>query len=395
MHPVTRILTFIILSAGFAVLLGCGRSPLQTAPSVSAPQAVTSAQNRAMLGLWQFRIDSERETLDFVPLRASQVHMNALAFMEPPAGVMLAIDQVVDFIPGEITVDIALTHPYDGMDFAAAFDVVGILIGHGNQMYPYSSTMAFAGDDQMRLLNPDGYTRWWNPEEFPPNPGNPQMGYIDGLLGKPHGTAHFTATLNGYKYFASDLTDPTTPLSELDINMRGAFVPGTTCIRRYQIAFTPGNLVFNYAVDANWAAPTGGPDIVIPDDFPFSANRPEPYRIEIQNLVNTLKYNTGTGVASGTVSMSVYVYDWQDPGSNMACAFSQNDELVAMCNPFPSEVLDDYAIFELDLWTTNLNSADDIHMWYGIESDAWDYQGFLPAEVQGAYFRGILEVEEE
>ena len=60
-----------------------------------------------------------------------------------------------------------------------------------------------AGDGDMRLLNPDGYSRWWNPAEFPNN--GTIFGYNDGLLGAPDSYADYNNTLNGYKYFCDDL----------------------------------------------------------------------------------------------------------------------------------------------------------------------------------------------
>jgi hypothetical protein len=356
---------------------------------------VSNDRTRCLLGLWQFTIHPVDETISLKPLRSGSIHMNALAFMEPPAGQMLYIDQVVDLQAGEITVDIAFTHPYPGLDFATAFDVSGILISHGSVYYPLSDELYFPGDDQLRLLNADGYTRWWNPVEFPYNPAKPQAGYVDGLLGKPDSVAGFTATLNGYKYFASDLAEPDSPLSDLDLDMRGAFVPGTTCIRRYQIGFNPGSLVFNYAVDASWAPPVGGPPITIPDSFPFSANRPEPYRMEIHDLNNTLEYNASSGMVEGMATMDVDVYDWHNAGENFVCCFAQNDELMGMCMPFPTGGTEDYSTYNVELWPGSMDSGGDVALWFGMDCDVCDYQGALPGDLQAVYFRGSINVPEK
>lgn len=394
MRPHTALLTVVI--SAFLLIAGCSSGEIPTTPSQQEINPSSNAQTHTCLGLWQFRIDPENESIEVVPLRGEQLHMNGLAFMEPPVGRSLSIDEVVDMTSNEVTVDIRLNHPYPGMDFACAFDVCGILISHGSKYFPLSDKLYFPDEGDVRLLNPDGYIRWWNPEEFPPNPTVPHQGYVDGLLGKPNSVAEFDATLNGYKYFSSDLADPESPLSELDPSLRGAFVPGTSCVRRYQIAFSPGNLVFNYAVDASWARPTsGGPNPVIPDDFPYSANRPEPYRIEIQNLNNTLTYDPDSGMGEGMATMSVYVYDWHNADQNMVCAYAQNDELMGMCNPDPSDVGDGYAVYDVELWPMMIEEAGDVDIWYSVDSDVYDYQGFLPFELQAAYFRGVITIEEK
>jgi len=378
----------------FSVIAGCSGGNLPTTPANHEISSGPTGGSHTSLGLWQFTIDPVNESIDVVPLRSEQLHMNGLAFMEPPVGTSLAIDQIVEMTANEVTVDIRISHPYPGMDFACAFDVCGILISHGSVLFPLTDDLLFPDEGDVQLLNPDGYTRWWNPVEFPPNPTVRHQGYVDGLLGRPNSVAGFDATLNGYKYFSSDLADPESPLTELDPLLRGAFVPGTSCVRRYQIGFSPGSLVFNYAVDASWARPDNLDDPVIPDDFPYSANRPEPYRIEIQNLNNTLTYDPDSGMADGNATMQVYVYDWHNAGKNMVCAFAQNDEVMGMCNPEPSEVGDGYAVYDVELMPMMMDSADDIDLWYSVECDVYDYQGFLPFKLQGVYFRDTITVEE-
>jgi hypothetical protein len=269
------------------------------------------------------------------------------------------------------------------------------LIGHGSFYYPFSDKLFFAGPGDVHLLNPDGYTRWWNPVEFPANVVNPSGGYIDGLLGKPHSVADFDATLNGYKYFASDLTSPDADLSELSFNMRGAFVPGTSCVRRYVIGFTPANLVFNYAVDADWAPPTGTKPFDIPDDFPPSANRPEAYRVELHNIQNSLAYDTDTGTGSGILSMSVWVYDWFEAGSNTVCAYPMGDALMGGCNPFPAGGDENYSVFKADLWPLSMTSADDVLVWIEAECEEKGYQGAVPDKRQAAYIQFVAEIAEQ
>lgn len=385
--------TGLLIISVLLAMSSCGHeSPVVSSTTVEGDRYRQHAGGRHLLGLWQFRIDPPNENIEVVPLRNSQIHLNALAFMEPPAGVLLKIKEVIEFKPGEITVDIALTHPFPAAKFAAAFDVCGIVISHGSYFYPLSDKLKFPGEDKVRLLNPDGYTRWWNPIEFPYNAASPEKGYIDGLMGKKNSTAHFDATLNGYKYFASDLSSPDSDLSELDINMRGAFVPGTTAVRRYKIGFTQGKLIFNYAVDANWAPPTGPSPIDIPDDFPESANRPEAYRIEIHNMNNTLEYDDLTGIASGMVVMDIWVFDWFNAGMNTVCAYAQNDELMGLCNSIPVGGDDTYSVYNIELWPMLINSKTNVLVWLEVECEQTGYQGAVPDKRQAYYCQTNIPV---
>ena len=74
-------------------------------------------------------------------------------------------------------------------------------------------------------------------------------------------------------------------LDALDTADRADFRAGSTNTRRYTIDFGPDGtnwLIFNYAIDACWGLipgfDPGGAPPVAPDDFPMTANCPEPYR---------------------------------------------------------------------------------------------------------------------
>ena len=389
------ILLFTALIA-FSILAGCGNTNPPTMPGEATNKTQSLKSGHNLLGLYQFMIDEENETLNFVPLRACELHLNIVTFMEPPAGENFGIDQVFDFEPGKITVDLFIKHPFPDLDLVTVFDVSGIIISHGSMDFPYSETLKFPGGDDVQLLNPDGYIRWWNPVEFPENPTMPAFGYVDGMMGVPDSAGQFDATMNGYKYFATGLTDPAADLSAIDTSMRGALVPGTTSVRRYELGYTPGNFVFNYAIDANWDMPDTSDEVIdIPGDFPISANRPEPYRLEIKNVYNDLSYSITAGMAEGILGMDVWVYAWHDAEESMACAYSQGDELSGMCNPEPIEVGDGYAVYPLLLFPANLQSTDDFMIWVGAEAMVYGYQDFVPGEIQGFYVQDWVSVAEQ
>jgi len=95
---------------------------------------------------------------------------------------------------------VAITHPLNTAEFDG-YDVMGVLIGDGSGALAYNGgAYAKSGTDQY-LLNPDGYTRWFNPTEFT-SPG--VFGYTPGALATPGYTA--TATINPYKLYADGLS---------------------------------------------------------------------------------------------------------------------------------------------------------------------------------------------
>ena len=171
----------------------------------------------------------------------------------------------------------------------------------------HDSGLRLCGDDDTRLLNPDGLTRWWNPREFPQN--GTILRYKDGLLGNPDSQAHYNATVNGYKLFCDDL-DFDDPISSLDPSNRNVFVHGNTNVRHYRIDFA-GGVIFNYAVDANWEPPDGEAPYS-PDDFPPEANRPEAWAISVTEIENTLWYSP-TGGSGGNLSLDIDAWDHANP----------------------------------------------------------------------------------
>ena len=129
--------------------------------------------------------------------------MNVLRFLEPPPYVNVSIEGPPVFDEGVVDVDIGLRNPYDGFDQYTGFDVCGIIFTRGSLTGFHDPEITMAGEGDTRLLNADGYSRWWNPAEFPH--GDTIFSYKDGLLGKPAAYAGYNCTVNGYKYFADGL----------------------------------------------------------------------------------------------------------------------------------------------------------------------------------------------
>ncbi len=316
-HRISSLLVLVSLSA---VFLGCS-SGSPVSPSMSyidnLQTAVSPGTNDGhwSWGYWDLWVDLENGTVRAEPMRSAQLHFNVVPLLkEGSPGSLLGISNLmVDGSNHTVQVDISLTHPYPTLAQVPGFDVRGILFSLGGSIDLLGGSIRVAGPDEPRLINADGYTRWWNPTEFP-GPGI--LGYQDGKLGSPHWSTGYTINLAGYKYFADGL-NATESMNGLNVNDRGAFRPGSTNTRRYLIDFGDTGshfLKFNYAVDACWGKVLdwnpGDPNPVVPDSFELTANCPEPYRLRITESINTLSATTAGGTG-GTIGLNIDVYDWQ------------------------------------------------------------------------------------
>jgi hypothetical protein len=313
----------IILVLGLLglMVLGCGRGD-PAAPDVLSPQHPTapqasSAGNHVLWGIWQFRIGLEEGSVEIVPLRSGMAHVNVVDMLEPPILKFLRYDEdtlEVDMAELSVKLDIILEHPLPGYPEFLGFDVRGIVITDGNyHPYPPDMDLVMSSSNQTRLVNADGYTRWWNPREFP---GGGILGYVDGLLGKPDIKEHFSSTLNGFKYFADGLGPQDEIMNALVVSGRGRFSPSSANRRHYDLRFGPTQkdfMVFNYAVDASWEMPLSLPPKSFAD-FPITANSLEPFNIDVTEEVNSLYYDPTLEEcppSGGVVRLRMDVATWQ------------------------------------------------------------------------------------
>jgi len=344
--------------------------------------------SHALWGLYQFSIDPDANDLEIVPLRAATLHLNALKFLEPNGQYgLVQLDGGLAWNPDKTVLDLDLKviHPFSGLDKFSGFDVRGIVI-------PKATLSGFSDPDlitssmtDMRLLNPDGYTRWWNPTEFP---GNTIFSYVDGALGQDDAVWDFESTLNGYKYFSNalGLNDEVYLQDQLD---RGVFRAGTEVTRHYTLAIPtfPSSLIFNYAIDASWEKPANDPPM-IPDDFPITANMPEPYAVISNELFNSIYYDENIPEQGGMLQLEIHVYDWQgatpSPTGTVAGVFGEWPGLFDLTE---ADFIGDqgpYAAYSMTLTPLDgvLSSTDDIEYLIWVEStDGAGYGGILdPSE---------------
>jgi hypothetical protein len=381
------ILTSIVLLC-IGLVLGCsgGVNPVEP---VAGRDVATGDASHNMWGLWQFKADPVKETLDVIPLRGAEMHLNALPFLEPPALVNITLESL-QFNGNIIETDIGIKHPFLGLNEFTGFDVCGILITNGSVTGFDDPDLVMAGDGDTRLLNPDGWTRWWNPAEFPVNDGTISA-YNDGLLGTPDSTANFNSTLNAYKLFADDFANPDDPVSSLGPETRCVFSAGQKNIRHYTIELGDIGLIFNYAVDASWQFPQGPAPWTVPDDFAPEANRVEAWNVSIDELGNTL-WNDGSE-SGGDLSLSIDVWDHYNADMNTVKVESSGN-FTSASSSTAVDGGDGYSTYEIDI-TDASPSPDSIELFITVESEATGYQGLLPGKKVSAYFKYTASVSPE
>lgn len=298
------------------------------APETEEPPAITGASQpdsapvpgiHELWGVWSVSFDPETQEFELVGLREADFHLNITKVLQPPmpGGISLYLNSF-DLPSGFIDVDIAITHPFPNSDLRI-FDTRLILMGMGNTIISgIDPGLTYPALDGFRLLNADGYSRWWNANEFTTEGF---FGFLPSSLGTQPWPGN--ATLNGYKYFADPLlpTDPVVP--KVNTTNRGTFsttATPPTLRRNFQIRFPidPDSgkpiWMFQLAVDACWVAPTGGSPPPKPiEDFPPQANSPEAFNIEVTFDGSTAYYDDGD--SGGDLVVQIEVFDWQVPSN--------------------------------------------------------------------------------
>ncbi len=383
-------ITGVIIAAIFLLFaIGCSNNGSPIAPGTQAPAAASYSANHYSWGLWHFTGDEETGSLDAVQLREGNFHLNALPFLEPPPLLNLTIESV-EFNGDVIETDIGLRHPFLGMNKFTGFDVCGIFITSGSVSGFTDPALLMAGEGEARLLNPDGYSRWWNPAEFPVNPGT-MYGYKDGLLGATDASQDYNCTLNAYKYYCDDLDDISDTLADVTLENRGMFSAGQKNVRHYTIEKALGPLAFNYAVDACWKMYVGYPPID-QNDFPPDANRVEAWRIDVTEMDNSLYYEDGDN--GGDLSLSVDIYNWFDPDLNIVRVEAPG-QVPATASSVAVNGGAGYSTYQVDIFDCTPSAAGELELLITVESEETGYGGLLPGEEVSAYFTITVEVDDE
>lgn len=317
----SRCLIALVIAA-MAAALGCssGSGPLTPDPGIKGMKAGPAgfqANHLVPWGVWEVTLNPASGTADILSLRGLEFTADVTQFMQPPISpkhlMEIAIDPATDWIAGHVIVDVSFSHPFPGLDTYTGFDVRGACIGDGTIAGITDPNVMYAGPEDLRVLNADGLTRWFNPAEF--TTYGTIFGFTLGKLGTP--VYDFTSTLNGYKYFCDGLekdTDVAEFFSDPGCaNPRGYFSAGNKLTRTYDLQFpTPGGTPqykFQYAVIAGWESPVVSPPVNIPGDFTLSANCQESYVIKTSDESDL--YFVSESEKGGGLALDVTVYDHQ------------------------------------------------------------------------------------
>lgn len=288
-----------------------------------SPQAFEITNpGHALLGFFDVTYDPASGEMVAVPARSSQWHMNALAFIELAEWGPAIQFSNISLNGNTIDLDVSITNPFPGIPQFCGFDLKGIVIGSADMVDPTNPTRRWAGTSgALRVLNADGWVRWWNPTEFPFN--GTIFSYKDSFFGTPDAADYLDATLNGYKVFATGLAKDAS-LSHLLMvppdhpNGRAVLHAGAKATRHYTISFPEtGNgeidFRFNFAIDASHGLPDDyeeGAYIPVPGGFPPDANQLEPFVLDVQIPKNTV-FLSPEGCTGGDLELDIRVSDWQ------------------------------------------------------------------------------------
>ncbi|MFH1675597.1 MAG: hypothetical protein ABIC40_01140 [bacterium] len=160
-HFYTAIIAVVLVA-------GCAGNPsMPTGPEYNPDTGASSqpeSSGHACLGFYQMALDTETGQIETDSLRSGQIHLNVVGILYKTAGIsVVGVPSEYDPANGIFVFDISLAHPYEPQPSLTGFDVKGILITDGSRV---ENSVTIADLDETRLLNADGYSRWWNPSEF-------------------------------------------------------------------------------------------------------------------------------------------------------------------------------------------------------------------------------------
>ena len=366
----TRSITIagVILAVLF-IAAGCTSYTSPLDPATTSPVDVSTTDHNwgtTIWGAWTIVYDTETDSIAIIEARIADGTLNVLGFLEPPPLTTLAVENY-QLLPFErkLNADLVLNHPYKASGEFTGFDVKGVVIGG-------------------ELLNADGYTAWMNPDDFT----GIKYGYIDGLLGTPDSEANYQGADWGYKYYATGLgrNESLTGYysEESNLNKRGKFGENQSLVRHYEIQFATSKKyhIFNYAIVANHAWPTGNSPYTLSDFSIATANGQEAFNVDAEEISNSLWWDSDQETGGGTLDLDVEVWDWQGL-DNTSVTVSAPGILSATTSTHTSGSTSRSGIYSFTNLAPNLSSADSITLSITATDNsatfgsAW-YNGLLP-----------------
>ncbi len=424
-------LCFIIL---VITLVGCSGSDSPATPPATGQTSPGFQPDHLIWGLWECHIDSTTWEIETIPLRGASFTANMNNILAGSPGSFTVGDlNVTDFqTEGKLACTVTIKHPLEGVDKFHGFDVWGVFIHNGGSQLNYNllyyANGPFVAFNEAYLLNPDGYTRWFNMPEFDGN-GSPLLEFWPGT---PSNLMNPTSNLNGYKIFAdglgstNDFHDWITSVGPA--NNRCVFSAGASNSRRYQIQFPmvggSPELKFQFAIIANWEpgdpSISGNPNTYEPGDFPPDANADEAFYVHTSTVASTL-FNDDSGDPGsfgGEFKVDIEIFDWQggfvsDNGvpNEIERIYVEADFIPGGSHDFSQSELASVAVdgtsvssvFQVEVTGCEPDASGPAGYWLiiesaGVEGDSYD-QGFPSKYPVGArraaFYRGTVDVLDE
>jgi len=251
------------------------------------PQFMLSQSNRYAWDIGLYRVSEDHMTIERLPDRSTDLHINVNYFVEPPfCNHCLMVGKPQIQPDGTIKVKVILSHPFPGQPQYTGFDVRGTIMFPATRYWKVKFDMrtiyqyhvfddyiplwfSRAEDGGGQLLNADGFTFYLFPGlDFGPEFEQPIFNYSKGqhAIGPDP-----DSTVNGFKLFTKDPE-------------RRMFLTTDTISRTYHIEPPDGEFNFGYVIDASWVQPTTTPVTDPKTDFPYYANCEEGYVLESEQL---------------------------------------------------------------------------------------------------------------
>jgi len=415
------VLYAVILTAlCMSTICGCGNSNSPVSPDPASLDRVVEAHSgRLLLGMFHASFDPMACEFEVTPLRSSEFTVNITQFLQPPVtpvnNVYLSLDPTSDIFNGYLVFDMTIRHPFMGFDKFHGFDFRTIFYGDGSGTLSYDDSAVYSVEGETMLLNADGYTRWWNWQEFTGN--NTIFGANQGTYAPPN---QCTTTINGYKLFCDDL-DLDEPVSSLDPETRGIFMatPGLNT-RKFKVQFKmDGGMPvfdFNYSIDTSWDQPVDSfAPLYPPEAFPPHANCAEAYQISVTDTGSTAWY-VSDGDCGGWLELEIEVFDWQSRSNPDGMAgelaglwldgepFTDPVDILALASdPLPGGITS--SIYQVEINSLNLTHSGLNEVWVIAENtDPDNYEPNLPIDPSpwtfpdsplAAYFRTAVIISDQ
>ena len=243
-------------------------------------------------GTYDLVISRDGSDWEVVPNRSAHgswgLHLNAVKLLEvSPGQNCVTIEKIERLDNGDLAVNIKIRHPYYDPIYTG-FDVRGIIMFPSSQYLIDPDLYKLIGKDpphlwhyrwasyrkgDAELMNPDGYTTIWAPDDifhgdYELEEGYPIFDYYEGQMS----SGDNLGTVNGYKHYYTNAN-------------RHMFEVGKTDTRTFVIRPpSEGPIEASYAVYAHWAAPLNTPVINPATDFGPEANSPLPYEFWIEQV---------------------------------------------------------------------------------------------------------------